>query len=62
MGVNKQVVGCICRAGIYRAANCKNHLKIEGKIIFFKENDVTANVAQRKSNRIKSYASAFSNN
>ena len=51
------MVGCI-----YRAENCKNHFKIEGKIIFFlKENDVTADVAQRESSSIKRYASAFSN-
>ena len=54
-------MGCIYGVGIYRAVNCKNYLKIEGKIIFFKENDVTADVAQRKSSSIKHYALAFSN-
>ena len=54
-------MGCIYRIGIYRAENCKNHFKIELKIIFFfKENDVAADVAQCESSSIKRYASAFS--
>ena len=70
MEVNKKVVGCIYRAGIYKAENCKNHFKIEGKILyiyiyiyifFFFLNDVAADVAQRESSRIKRYALAFSN-
>ena len=51
---------------IYRAENCKNHLKIVGQIIFFKrkekkKNGMAANVAQRENNNIKRYTSAFSN-
>ena len=49
---------------IYRAKNCKNHLKIVGQIIFFffkKKNEVAADVTQRESSSIKRYASAFSN-
>ena len=53
-------MGCIYGVEIYRAVNCKNYLKIEGNI-FFKENDVTADVAQCKSSSIKHYALAFSN-
>ena len=53
-------MGCI-----YRAENCKNHFKIVRQIIFKKEkekkNDVAADVVQRESSNIKSYASAFSN-
>ena len=47
--------------GIYRAENCKNHFKIEGKIFFFFLNDMVADMAQRESSSIKHYASAFSN-
>ena len=55
-------MGCIYRAGIYRAKNCKNHFKIVGKIILQKKkNDVATDVAQRESSSIKRYASAFSN-
>ena len=47
------------------AKNCKNHFKIVGQIIFKKKrkkkNDVTVDVPQRESSRIKCYASTFSN-
>ena len=46
---------------IYKAENCKNHFKIEGKIIFFKQNDVAADVVQCESSSIKLYVSNFSN-
>ena len=54
-------MGCIYRDGICTAENCKNHFKIEEKIIFKKKNDVVANVGQRESNNIKRYVLAFSN-
>ena len=47
---------------IYRAENCKNYFKIEGKITyFFKKNDVAADVMQLENSSIKRYASVFSN-
>ena len=55
-------MGCIYRAGIYGDENCKNHFKIEGKVIFLKKkNDVAVNVAQRENNSIKCYALVYSN-
>ena len=51
-------MGCV-----YRAVNCKHHLKIEEFFFFlYRENDMVVDVVQRESGRIKYYASAFSNN
>ena len=50
-------MGCIYRTEIYKAKNWKKHFKIEGKIIFFLNNDVAVDVAQRESSIIKRDAS-----